>query len=463
MEDDDDDNSTPNKRPKLVSDAVTTSPDATSPTTSTTTSTAQVLSGQHIDLHVVHTTTSATTMPICSGQASGAAHATTDPPTINLTVTTPTYATSPPTLTLTPMSTRQWYEGALAVHGKNAAGQDKNVRALPVRKRSGGQVGNRNAAGKHTMIAGSRSGMAGPPRRNINAEGHGAPRRNINAEGHGPPLRNINAEGHHGAGAGPPQRNINAEGHHGAGGPPQRNINAEGHHGAGGPPIGSNNAQGPHQAAKETQQQIEYDDLIDDFQRKASCADDPFHVPMNEKMQSDSLKNIAKDLKRATRIVACTVCGTSQFESDTKLMHTTMDLPPPESWSTHLKTTQNSILIENSPDLNILRDQYRLPLLEGMHPGWQELLLCKQGLYQVTSPEDAEIADMFVYPRGSFMDMHVGHIEHHSPTPASLAKACVCKDCETSLQILPRKPQGCLPQLAIANDLVIGARSLFTK
>jgi hypothetical protein len=293
-------------------------------------------------------------------------------------------------------------------HSNVAGVPHDGVLEVPKRKR-GAQKGNKNAKGKHNMTAGRRLGAGGAPTDNINARGHGAPR------------GNINAHGHNGTNAGAP------------------------------PGV-------PHLAAKETQQQIDYDNLIDDFQRKARCADEPFDVPLNEKMQSAALKNTARDLKRAKCIVACAVCGTYQNESDTKLMPTTMDLPPPISWTTHLKTTQNSIIFENSPDPYILRKQYQFPQLEDMHPGWRELLLCKQGLYQVTSAEDTEISEMFYFPRGSYMDMHVSE----GITHASLAKACVCNVCQTSLKISTRKPQGCLPQLAIANDLVIGARSLIT-
>jgi hypothetical protein len=300
----------------------------------------------------------------------------------------------------------------------------------------------------------------GPPRENTNAVGHdganagaprghegagGAPHRNTNAEGHGAPRENTNAEGH-----GAPRENTNAEGH----GAPRGNTNAVGHDGSNaGAPLGV-----PHRGAKETKKQIDYDDLINEFNRKASCKNEPFDVPIDKAEQTTALIEIAKKLKEATRIVACAVCGTSQFECDAKLLTTTTNLPPPLSWTTHLANTVNSILIKDNPDQESLRKQYRVPNLTGMHDGWQKLLLCPQGIYQVTSEQDSKFSDMFVFPRGSFMDMHVGK----DTTPASLAKACVCTDCNKSLRMLPKKPLGSLPQLAIANDLVIGARILFT-
>jgi hypothetical protein len=155
--------------------------------------------------------------------------------------------------------------------------------------------------------------------------------------------------------------------------------------------------------------------------------------------------------------MACATCGTSEYESKTHLLDTTTDKPPPLSWTTHLRTTINSIIMEDCPDKDLLRNQYRVPPLSGMHPGWLELLLCPQGLYQVTSQEDMAVSDMFVYPRGSFMDMHVGM----DITLASRARACVCDDCDKRLRMSTRSPKGRLPQFAIANDLVIGVHRVF--
>jgi hypothetical protein len=289
------------------------------------------------------------------------------------------------------------------------------------------------------MTTRSRAGIGGAPVDNLSAQGHGAPVDNLSAQGHGAPIGNLSAQGHLGAG-GAPTDNLNALGHDGS--------NA-------GAPLRNTNAAGTHRAAGENKAQIAYDALIEEFQRKASCADEPFDVPIDKKDQSEALARATRKLKNATRILACAVCATSFCEDaeEGNLLPTTMNEPPPHSFTTHLRVDSmvNSIYLDGTPNPRSLIDQYSVPLLEGLHDGWKVLALLPQGFYQIVSKERKKVEPMFVFPLGSFEQMHVGI----GITHASCAKACVCTDCHKSLL-----GQNSLPQFAIANDLAIGTYSL---
>ena len=299
--------------------------------------------------------------------------------------------------------------GRALLRNRNAAG----------RRRPDGYLGNSNAAGLHNAGAGA-------PLANSNAAGDGAPLGNSNAAGYGAPPGNSNAAGY---------------------GAPPGNLNAVGSHA--GAPLGNTNATGIHRPATEKAAQRAYDTKIGELQKSANCAADPFNVPILESDQTKALKAIAAALKAATRIVTCCVCDNMVKESDCTLLVTTMDQPPPDSWLAPLRETVNSIIIEGAPDPKSLDRQYRVLVLQGMSPAWSNILLSPRGIYQVTSPEDTTVQDCFVYPFGSYADMHV----NAEATHASMAKACVCNRCAKCLK------NERLPQFACANDLCIGTLS----
>ena len=293
---------------------------------------------------------------------------------------------------------------------------------------------------------GARAG-AGAPRGNRNAAGHTNAARNA---GGGAPLENTNSAGN--AGGRAPLENTNAAGN--AGGAPLENTNAAGHVGTGaGAPVGN-----AHRAAAETSERIAYDKKIDDLQRSANCAEDPFNVVIKKEDQSEALKAVPRALELARRVVVCAVCDNITEESVTKLLLSTMNQPPPNSWLAHLQTTRNSIVIEGAPDPESLRRQYRVPKLIDMSPEWSTLLLSPRGIYPVSSGEDTKVPDTCVFPRGSCNEIHVDEQATH----ASFAKACVCDTCEKSLRTTARAPQGHLPQYACANDLCSGTRTIFS-
>jgi hypothetical protein len=268
--------------------------------------------------------------------------------------------------------------------------------------------------------------------------------------GAGPPIENLNAAGSHSAGAGPPIENLNAAGSHSAGaggacadaGAPIENLNAAG----AGASLGNRNAAGIHRPATEKAAQVAYDKKIGELQKSANCAQDPFDVPILDADLSKALKAIAAELKAATRIVACAVCDNFKKESDTQLLVTTMDQPPPDSWMAPLQATVSTIQIEGSPDPQSLERQYRVPALRGISPAWNKLLLSPRGIYEVTSPADTTVPDGLVYPTSSYADLHVDTQLTHT----SFAKACVCDTCTKSLKRDKK------PQFACANDLCIG-------
>jgi hypothetical protein len=140
------------------------------------------------------------------------------------------------------------------------------------------------------------------------------------------------------------------------------------------------------------------------------------------------------------------VCDNFKQESDCELLVTTMDKPPPDSWMAPLRETVNSIIIEGSPDPFSLDHQYRVPVLKDMSPAWSNILLSPRGVYHVQSAADTTVQDRFVYPLGSYADLHVDTQLTH----ASFAKACVCNTCAKSLK------RGKKPQFACVNDLCIG-------
>jgi hypothetical protein len=215
---------------------------------------------------------------------------------------------------------------------------------------------------------------------------------------------------------------------------------------AAGAPLGSSNATGPHRPAPEKPAQVAYDKKVGELQKSANCADDPFDVPILESDKSKAMKAIAADLKAATRLVTCCVCDNFKNESECELLVTTMDKPPPDSWMAPLRETVNSIIIEGSPDPHSLDRQYRVPVLEGMSPAWSNILLSPRGVYHVLSAADTTVHDRFVYPLGSYTDLHVDTKLTH----ASFDKACVCNTCAKSLK------RGKKPMFACANDLCIG-------
>jgi hypothetical protein len=108
-------------------------------------------------------------------------------------------------------------------------------------------------------------------------------------------------------------------------------------------------------------------------------------------------------------------------ESDTQLLVTTMEQPPPESWMAPLQATVNTIIIDGSPDPGSLKRQYQVLVLTDMSPEWNKLLLSPRGIYEVSSPTDTTVPDSLVYPVGSYSDLHVDTQLTH----ASFAKACV--------------------------------------
>jgi hypothetical protein len=169
-------------------------------------------------------------------------------------------------------------------------------------------------------------------------------------------------------------------------------------------------------------------------------------VPILEDDQTKAMKAIAAARKAAERLVACCVCDNFKQESECKLLETTMDKPPPESWMAPLKECVNSIIIHGAPDPYSLDRQYRVPDLKGMSPAWKNILVSPHGFYAVLSAADTTVQDKFVYPEGSYADMHVDTELTH----ASFAKACVCNLCAKSLK------RSKLPQFACANDLCIG-------
>jgi len=228
------------------------------------------------------------------------------------------------------------------------------------------------------------------------------------------------------------------------------NRNAEG----AGAPLQNTNAEGPHLAALETQKRINSDAEIERLQRNANCAEVPFNGEIKPKDQSEAMRQVFKALKAARRVVVCAVCDTINEESETQLLDSTMNQPPPESWLMHLQTTVHSILIEGSSNRKSLIRQYRVPKLTGMSPEWKKLLLSPRGIYPVSSQGDTTVPDTCVYPQGSCDEMHVDK----QVTQASFAKACVCTTCEKSLRMTTQAPQGHLPQFACANDLCIGTR-----
>jgi hypothetical protein len=215
---------------------------------------------------------------------------------------------------------------------------------------------------------------------------------------------------------------------------------------AAGAPVENQNATGPHRPAPEKPAQIAYDKKVGDLQKSANCADDPFDVPILEDDQTKAMKAIAAELKAASRIVTCCSCDNFKEESECKLLETTMDKPPPESWMAPLKECVNSIIIHGAPDPYSLDRQYRVPDLKGMAPEWKNILCSPRGFYDVLSEADTTVQDKFVYPIGNYSDMHVDTELSH----ASLAKACVCNLCAKSLKRSKK------PQFACANDLCIG-------
>ena len=342
-------------------------------------------------------------------------------------------------------------------HAKAGAPVENTKAAGPHHVGAGAPVENTYAAGSHHAGAGGARSDAGAPLENLNATGAGAPLENLNATGAGAPLENLNATG-----AGAPLENHNAAGLHRAGAGGARldagalfhNLNATGSHRAGaggartdaGASLGNRNAAGPHRPATVKAAQVAYDEKVSELQKSANCANDPFDVPILESDQSRAMKAIAAEFEAAKRIVTCCVCDNFKQESDTHLLSSTMDEPPPETWMTPLKECVNSIIIHGAPDPYSLDRQYRVVDLQGMSPAWKSILLSPRGIYEVQHPTDIVVQDKFVYPKGSFADLHVDKELTH----ASFAKACVCTTCAKSLK------NGKKPQFACANDLCIG-------
>jgi len=306
--------------------------------------------------------------------------------------------------------------------------------------RAGAPVENTNAAGPHHAGAGGARSDAGAPLENLNAEGAGAPLENLNAAGAGALLQNLNAAGSHRAGAGGARTDAGAPL-----GVPHR-AGAGGARTDAGASLGNRNAAGPHRPATVKAAQVAYDEKVSELQKSANCANDPFDVPILESDQSRAMKAIAAEFEAAKRIVTCCVCDNFKQESDTHLLSSTMDEPPPETWMTPLKECVNSIIIHGAPDPYSLDRQYRVLDLQGMSPAWKSILLSPRGIYEVQHPTDIVVQDKFVYPKGNYSDLHVDK----ELTRASFAKACVCTTCAKSLK------NGKKPQFACANDLCIG-------
>jgi hypothetical protein len=174
------------------------------------------------------------------------------------------------------------------------------------------------------------------------------------------------------------------------------------------------NAAGPHHPAPQKPAQVAYDKKVGDPQKSANCADDPFDVPILESDQSKAMKAIAVDFKVVLRLVTCCSCDNFKQESECELLVTTMDKPPPESWMAPLRETVNSIIIEGAPDpyssvpsSRVNRHVSCIPELTGMSPAWKNILVSPRGFYEVLSAADTTVQDRFVYPLGSYADLHV--------------------------------------------------------